>query len=117
MATAINLSNQEYFLKMSPDLSVFELFEKYYYDNNLATEYVSGVFSYKANAGTSYASELHRAMFKVYTAGDIEIPSLEDDEYCVIPYTDGVQIVIAISESPITISCDQDMDIVLGVAF
>jgi hypothetical protein len=25
--------------------------------------------------------------------------------------------VIAISESPITISCDQDMDIVLGVAF
>jgi hypothetical protein len=117
MATANNLSNQEYFLKMAPDLSVFELFEKYYYDNNLAAEYVSGVFSYKANAGTSYVSELHRAMFKVYTAGDIEILSLEDDEYCVIPYTDGVQIVIAISESPITISCDQDMDIVLGVAF
>jgi hypothetical protein len=117
MATAINLTNQEYFLKMAPDLSVFELFEKYYYDNDLSEGVHLGVFSYEGAAGQTYVSDFHRAMFKVYTSGNITVSGMEDDEYCVIPYTEGVQIVVATSESQLTLVCDQDMDLILGVAF
>lgn len=117
MATAINLANQEYFLKMAPDLSVLEMAEKYFYDNDLAEGVFNGVFLYKSNASTSYPTTLHRAVFKVYTEGDITIAGLSDDEYCVIPYTDGVQVVLVASDSAVTLSCSQDMDIVVGVAF
>lgn len=118
MPTAINLAAQEYFLKMAPDLSVLDMAEKYFYDNDLTEGVFNGVFLYKSNASKSYPTTLHRAVFKVYTTeGDITIPGLSDDEYCVIPYTDGVQIVLVASDSAVTLSCTQDMDIVVGVAF
>jgi hypothetical protein len=117
MPTAINLAGQEYFLKLAPDLSVIEMAEKYFYDNDLSEGVFNGVFLYKSNASTSYATTLHRAVFKVYTEGNITISGLSSDEYCVIPYTDGVQIVLAASESAVTLLCTQDMDIVVGVAF
>jgi hypothetical protein len=117
MATAVNLSNQEYFMKLAPDFSVFELAEEYFYDNDLSDGVFNGVFLYKSDASTSYATSFRRAMFKVYTEGNITISGLDNDEYCVIPYTSGVQIVIVASDLDVTLSCTQDMDIVVGVAF
>lgn len=120
MATQVNQENQGYFLRIAPDLSIFELAEAHYYAENLSSEYFSGVFSYSADAGsrTSYSSEFRRAMFKVYSSGNLSVQDMDDDEYCVVDYRDGIQIVVAISDAPITIECDGGtIDLVVGVAF
>jgi len=121
----VNKNLQDYFVKIAPDFSVFDMVEKYYYDNNLSTEYFKEVFSYKVVNLASYSTNFYRGMFLVYTSGDITINAPED-EYVVFPmryYMDGLnkviisQIIIAIQEAPFVMSSTSNIDLVIGVAF
>jgi hypothetical protein len=119
MATIINQDKQDYFVKLAPDFSVFDLAEKYYYDNNLTDTRFENVFEYKSNPGSTFTSEFYRAMYLVYTDVNITVEGLDSDEYVVFPYRGDSQIVIAIKESPIKLiflEIDINM-LVLGVAF
>jgi hypothetical protein len=119
MATIINQEKQDYFVKLAPDFSVFDLAEKYYYDNDISTQRFKEVFEYAKPSGTQFQSEFHRAMFLVYTDVNITVEGLGTDEYVVFPYRGDSQIVIVIKESPIKLifsSIDANM-LVLGVAF
>jgi len=122
---SVNKNLQDYFVKIAPDFSVFDMVEKYYYDNNLSTEYFKEVFSYKVVNLASYSTNFYRGMFLVYTSGDITINAPED-EYVVFPmryYMDGLnkviisQIIIAIQEAPFVMSSTSNIDLVIGVAF
>jgi len=122
---SVNKNLQDYFVKIAPDFSVFDMVEKYYYDNNLSTEYFKEVFSYKVVNLASYSTNFYRGMFLVYTSGDITINAPED-EYVVFPmryYMDGLnkviisQIIIAIQEAPFVMTSTSNIDLVIGVAF
>jgi hypothetical protein len=119
MATIINQDKQDYFVKLAPDFSVFDLAEKYYYDNNLTTSRFESVFEYAQPSGTEFESNFYRAMYLVYSDVDITVEGLSTDEYVVFPYRRGSQIVIAIKESRIKLlfSPADDEMLVLGVAF
>jgi hypothetical protein len=118
MATPVNLDNQEYFLKLAPDLSVFELAERYFYDQDFPEGVFGDVFLYRSNSGSSLQTTFRRAMFKVYSLGNLTVRGMSDDEYCVIPYASGVQIVVVHSDSEIVLDCGSGaMELVLGVAF
>jgi hypothetical protein len=119
MATIINQDKQDYFVKLAPDFSVFDLAEKYYYDNNLTDTRFKNVFEYAKPSTTEFQSEFYRAMYLVYTDVNITVEGLDLDEYVVFPYRGDSQIVIAIKESPIKLvfsASDSEM-LVLGVAF
>jgi hypothetical protein len=117
MLTEKQKSLQDYLVRMAPDFSVFQLAEKYYYDNNLNSEYFNDVFSYKAAAGTQYTSNFFRGMFQVYTAGTVSVQGLEEDEYVVINHREGLKIVISAKESQIVINSTAAMDLIIGVVF
>jgi hypothetical protein len=123
MLTENQKSLQDYLVRMAPDFSVFQLAEKYYYDNNLSSEYFlnneyfNDVFSYKVAAGTQYTSNFFRGMFQVYTAGTVSVQGLEEDEYVVINHRDGLKIVISAKESQIVINSTAAMDLIIGVVF
>jgi hypothetical protein len=117
MLTDNEKSLQDYLVKMAPDFSVFQLAEKYYYDNNLTGEYFNNVFSYKPIPGTQYTSNFFRGMFQVYTEGTVSVQGLEADEYVVIDYRGGLKVVISAKESQIVISSTDEIELVIGVAF
>lgn len=119
MATIINQERQDYFVKLAPDFSVFDLAEKYYHDNDLTTQRFGELFEYAKPTTTSFQSEFHRAMYLVYSSVDITVNGLSSDSYAVFPYRGDSQIVIAIDETPIRLNfsaADSNM-LVLGVAF
>ena len=41
---SINKEMQDYFIKLAPDFSVFDLAEKYYFDNKLAGRWLVAVY-------------------------------------------------------------------------
>jgi hypothetical protein len=119
MATVINQEKQDYFVRLAPDFSVFDLAEKYYYDNDLTPGRFKNVFEYAQPSGLSFQSDFYRAMYLVYSEVNITVEGLDLDEYVVFPYRGISQIVIAIKESPIKLvfsAADAEM-LVLGVAF
>jgi hypothetical protein len=117
MLTENQKSLQDYLVRMAPDFSVFQLAEKYYYDNNLNSEYFKDVFSYKPTAGTQYTSNFFRAAFQVYTDGVVSIQGLEEDEYVVINHREGIKIVITAKNSQIVINSTAAMNLIIGVMF
>ena len=129
MAETENMAKtiKDYLIRMAPDYSVFQLAEKYYYDNNLVQEYFPAgkpVFSYKAFSPgtTSYSSSFYRAMYQVYTdAETITIGTLkENEDFVVIEQKPGVKIVIYIgTEAPTltTFPVDKKISLVIGVVF
>jgi hypothetical protein len=130
MATVINQEKQDYFVKLAPDFSVFDLAEKYYYDNDLTTKRFKDVFEYAQPLGTEFQSEFYRAMYLVYPSivenesDEIEfidvtitVEGLDPDEYVVFPYRGGTQIVIAINDAAIELNFTASVSLVLGVAF
>jgi len=132
MATIINQDKQDYFVKLAPDFSVFDLAEKYYYDNNLTVTRFKNVFEYKSNPGSTFTSEFYRAMYLVYPIYDsiennsiiektqitaISVSGLDPDEYVVFPYRGDSFIVIAINNAPIVLNITGGSGLILGVAF
>jgi hypothetical protein len=124
MAITVNKDMQDYFVKLAPDFSVFELAEKYYYDKNLSSEQFNDLFFYKgrtevnAQSGlASVATQIFRGMFLVYSDGDISVESSDDDEYTVLPYRGNSQIVICVKNSQATIRSTTAIDLLIGVAF
>jgi len=117
MLTENQKSLQDYLVRMAPDFSVFQLAEKYYYDNNLNSEYFNNVFSYKPTAGIQYTSNFFRAAFQVYTDGVVSIQGLEEDEYVVINHREGIKIVITAKNSQIVINSTAAMNLIIGVMF
>jgi hypothetical protein len=116
------LDLEDYFVKMAPDFSVFELAEKYYYDSNETSNHFKDLFFYKADTLSSggfatVSTNFHRAMYLVYTTGTITSLGSEDDGYIVFPYKQGTQVAIVIKDSPITIESTANIDLILGVAF
>lgn len=110
---------QYYLIRMAPDFSVFQLVEKYYYDNDITTEYFKDILSYKANAGPNYTSDFYRAMFQIYVDDNaaITVSDLNSDEYVTINYRKGIKILITAKETPIVINSNKHMDLIIGVAF
>jgi hypothetical protein len=108
---------QDYFIKMAPDFSTFEMVEKYYYDNNGFGD-LSSIFYYNGETSTSMQTNIFRGMFLVYSTGTLTIDGLSSDEYTVFPYKPGTQIVIGIKDSAIKInSSTSNIDLMIGVAF
>jgi hypothetical protein len=130
---SVNREMQDYFIKLAPDFSVFDLAEKYYIDNNLTTEYFKDVFSFRYLLGQpfNYQTNFFRGMFLVYSDGDLSLETISGqpiptDEYTVFPYryyeensqkTIVNQIVIAIQEAPFRIRSTTSINSVIGVAF
>lgn len=121
--TSVNfLELEDYFVKMAPDFSVFELAEKYYYDNNITTNHFNDLFFYKADTLASggfstVSTNFNRAMYLIYTTGTVTSIGSDEDSYIVFPYKQGTQIAIVLKGSPITIRSTADIDLILGVAF
>ena len=120
---SINKGLQDYFIKLAPDFSVFDLAEKYFYDMdlNITTNRIfKDVFLYSANTSATQrlteATPFYRAMFLVYSDGDLSINAPED-EYTVFPFKTGAQILIAIQKSPIIITSTANIEMMIGVAF
>jgi hypothetical protein len=118
---SINKNLQDYFIKLAPDFSVFDMFEKYYIDNNLTDEIIKDVFFYKYR-NFSFINNLYtvtipffRGMFFILTTGDITLGG-NDDEHTIFPYKEGY-IIIAIKDEPIKIESASDIDLLIGVAF
>ena len=117
---------QDYFIKMAPDFSVFDLVENHFYSKGLTTaqkEYVDYVV--KTPATNTHATKFYRAMFLVYTTGTITVTGTgldttyieKDKTYVVFPYRPGTQIVIAVQNTPITINSSAPITRVVEVAF
>jgi hypothetical protein len=121
---SINKNLQDYFIKLAPDFSVFDMVEKYYHDNDIVP--VNGVFKdlffyrYNIIANTNIVTPFYRGMFLILmdeSSGDGAITiNGNSDEYTVFPYKEGY-ILIAIQDDPIEITCSKDIDLVIGVAF
>jgi hypothetical protein len=112
----INKELQDYFIKLAPDFSVFEMVEKYYYDNNGFGNY-SGIFYYNGESATSKQTQLLRGMFLVYSDGNLSVENAAADEYTVFAYKPGTQIVIGIQSTPMKIVSTTNIDLMIGVAF
>ena len=111
---------QDYLIKMAPDFSVFGMLEQYYFGHE--SEFVGNekdLFYFNEFPGTSssFSSTFHRAMFLVYTDGSVTVDGLRSDEYTVFPYHNGSKIVIAWSDSPISVSSTSAIELAMGVAF
>jgi hypothetical protein len=132
MGTVINKERQDYFVKLAPDFSVFDIAEKNVYDNNRTDGRFLDIFEYYKEPGLSFQSEFYRAMYLVYpsfsTVEDennipefnevnITVNGMDSDDYVVIPYRGTSQIVIAISDAPIRLNFSSAPSLVLGVAF
>jgi hypothetical protein len=126
---------QDYLLKLAPDFSIFEMVEKYFYDNNLSNGILKTIFLYDEPSSNFKITTFHRAMFKVHTSGTVITTNLANDEYSVIPYkTNQIivtlgnspssddfpineYIILAWGDSPIQINSNDTIDLILGVAF
>ena len=119
-------SIQDYFIKMAPDFSVFDLVENHFYNKGLTAaqkEYVDYVV--KTSATNTHTTKFYRAMFLVYTTGTIAVTGTgldttyieKDKTYVVFPYRPGTQIVIAVQNTPITINSSTSIARVVEVAF
>jgi hypothetical protein len=117
MAQLINPGMQHYFVKMAPDFSIFDLVEKYFYDNNLAEGMIRDIFFIKSDSGLSAQTSINRGMFLVYSEGDLSIQGSATDEYTVFPYKDEAQVIIAVKDGPISIVSTSAIDLIVGVAF
>jgi hypothetical protein len=113
---------QDYLIKLAPDFSVFTMLEGYYYGHE--SEFVNNekdLFYFNKFSGdvvfSSFSSTFYRAMFLVYTDGDVSVDGLNQDEYTVFPHHNGSKIVIVWKDSAITISSDEPIDLAMGVAF
>jgi hypothetical protein len=192
----INKELQDYFIKMAPDFSVFEMIERYYYDNNDSFGDLADIMYYNGETLTPKTAQTHinRGMFlvyldgswdngaqvdtgatlptigsngdiffnttdgklytytterdiwesmtnniglledrpetpkneelyfatdtsRLYTDGNLTIEGLAKNEYTVFPYGIRKRIIIAVSELPIKILSDTDMEMIVGVAF
>jgi hypothetical protein len=122
---SINKNLQDYFIKLAPDFSTFDMVEKYYYDNNLT---VKGIFkdvfyfNYCDNNVPfvpllSVSTTFFRGMFLIYSTGDFTV-NANPDEYTVFPYRDA-HILISIQDNPIIITSEigKTLELVIGVAF
>jgi hypothetical protein len=120
---------QDYFLKIAPDLSIFDLVEQYYFNNAETFGQFSPLFSYNENPVTTFTSNFYRAMFFVKGQGDLSFNGLlalsdTDADYVVFPYKDG-QVMIGVSDSPLEIKSFDNtdpnnpvlMDLIIGVGF
>jgi len=122
---SINVDMQDYFVKLAPDFSVFDMAEKYFYDNDVPEGVFENVFSYHSNilANAETTTTFYRGMFLIHSASTeaIEIIGASTDEYTIFPYNCGTnsnaQILIAIQDSSIIIKSDAVIDMMIGVAF
>jgi len=129
---SVNKNLQDYFIKLAPDFSVFNLAEKFYYDNNLTSEYFNVLFSLKKNITSlvnskyRYPTEFLRGMFCIHApSANIEIfdsidgKLIPSDEYVVFPleYDSSVQVIIVIQDKPFIITSTVPIDLIIGVAF
>jgi len=119
----INKELQDYFIKMAPDFSVFEMIERYYYDNKDSFGDLADIMYYN-NGGANNAdiilqaqTHITRGMFLIYSEGNISVQNSAQNEYTVFPYKKGTQILIAVKDTPITIVSTTDMEMIVGVAF
>jgi hypothetical protein len=132
MGTVINKERQDYFVKLAPDFSVFDIAEKYVYDNNLSDGRFLDLFEYYKQPGTSFQSEFYRAIYLVYPSFstiedennvlefndvNITVNGMTTDDYVVFPYRGTSQIVIVISDAPILLNFSSAPSLILGVAF
>jgi hypothetical protein len=120
----INKELQDYFIKMAPDFSVFEMIERYYYDNNDSFGDLADIMYYNkdsvVNIETGFReaqTHITRGMFLIYSEGDISVKGSAQNEYTVFPYKKGTQILIAVKDTSITIESDTDIEMIVGVAF
>jgi hypothetical protein len=116
----IGANLQDYFLKIAPDLSVFDLVEQYYFNNNEDFGLVSPLFSYNIDPSSPFQSQFYRAMFFVKSNGDLVFSGLNIDEtnsdYVVFPYKDG-QVMIGANTTKLTITSTTAIDYIIGVGF
>lgn len=127
---SINKNLQDYFIKLAPDFSVFDMVEKYYHDNGYSkVTNPSGVFenlffyNYSIGSNTNIITPFYRGMFMILVHEE-SVPTEElsfiinsnSDEYTLFPYKEGY-ILIAIQDDPIEVTCSKDVDLVIGVAF
>lgn len=121
---------QEYFIKMAPDFSTFDLVETWYYKKNGVipspqNEFVNYAYYGDNGTATPHTSKFFRAMFLVYTTGNISVSGgasdtpyiTKDKSYVVFPYRDGTQIVIAVQNTAIKITSSSNIFRVVEVAF
>lgn len=115
---SVNKELQDYFIKMAPDFSLFDLAEKYYYDNNNSFGDLDKIFLYATPNTSNYQTTFNRGSFLIFSSGNIRIKDAADDEYVVFPYYPGTQILIGIQETPIEIvSTDDDISLIIGMVF
>jgi hypothetical protein len=114
---------QDYFLKLAPDLSVFDLVEQYFYSVGDFEE-LSAVFAYVVPETSimEYQSNFHRAMFYVVSEGELSLEGLvieseENAEYTVFPYKGGQVIIGHNQDNPLKIISTTDITLIVGVAF
>ena len=121
---SINKDMQDYFIKLAPDFSVFDMAEKYFYDNDLPEGVFKDVFRYDsaipADAETN--TTFYRGMFLIHLAGDIvdstvSVVGVPEDEYTVFPYNNNSRILIAIQSADIIITSNDIIEVMIGVAF
>jgi hypothetical protein len=132
MGTVINKERQDYFVKLAPDFSVFDILEQHVYDNELSDGRIADLFEYKKEPGSFFQSEFYRAMYLVYpsfsttpdenntlefTDTNITVDGMSSDDYVVFPYRGNSQIVIAISNAPIRLNFSSSPSLVMGVVF
>jgi hypothetical protein len=126
MMQSVNKVIQDYFIKMAPDFSVFDLVENHFYSKGLTTaqkEYVDYVV--KISSTNTHTTKFFRAMFLVYTTGTVTLTGTgsdtiyveKDKSYVVLPYRTGTQIVIAVQNTPITINSTTPITRIVEVAF
>ena len=116
---SINVDMQDYFVKIAPDFSVFDMAEKYFYDNNLPEGIFKDVFYYESIIAIAELVDtgIYRGMFLIYSDGDLEVVGASTDEYTVFPYNNNTQILIAIQDSSINITSTTTIEMMIGVAF
>jgi hypothetical protein len=113
---------QDYFIKMAPDFSVLDLIEKFWFDKNESLVLADGtdltnIMLVAKNTTNSYATNMYRAMFLVYSTGTLTVSGANVNNYVSFPYRDNSQILIASNNSPITINSTSLIEMVVGVAF
>jgi len=126
---SIGKNIQDYFIKMAPDFSTFDLLETWFYKKGYQTSVpapYNTFVNYKFPATTFHKSDFYRAMFLVYSTGTLTVSSIDtldnyyiakDKTYVVFSYREGTQIVIAVQNTPIKITSTTVIDRIMEVAF
>jgi len=120
---SVNKELQDYFIKIAPDFSLFDMTEKYYYDHNNSFGDLDSIFLYVTPAITTpltpkiYQTNFYRGSFLIFSTGEISIEGAADDEYTVFPYYPNTQILIGIQETAIKIVSTENISLIIGMVF